>query len=146
MRLKSAAMCLALVGSLGLAAGAWAADKDKVDFGKREYMNKCAVCHGQSGKGDGGVTELLKVAPSDLTTLSKKNGGVFPYNRVYEVIDGREVVKGHGTRDMPIWGKDYAGEGVAAAEYYVDVPYNMEMYTRNRILSLIDYLNRIQVR
>lgn len=146
MKLNRKAMCLAFFGAFGFAAGVLAADKDKYDFGKREYMSKCAVCHGASGRGDGGVTELLKVTPSDLTTLSKRNGGVFPYNRVYQVIDGREVVKGHGTRDMPIWGRDYSMEGVAAAEYYIDVPYNMEMYTRNRILSLIDYLNRIQVK
>ena len=146
MKNKRAVMVLAMLGSLGLSIGAWAADPVKLDWGKREFVNKCAICHGQGAKGDGGVTEWLKVAPTDLTTLSKKNGGVFPYDRVYQVIDGREVVKGHGTRDMPIWGRDYLKEGVAAAEYYIDVPYSMEMYSRNRIMALIDYLNRVQVK
>jgi mono/diheme cytochrome c family protein len=128
-----------------VAATSMAAD-EKMDLGKREYMDKCAVCHGQSGRGDGGAIDILNVAPADLTTLAKKNGGVFPFDRVYAVIDGRQVVKGHGSRDMPIWGKDYSEETVAAAERYFDVPYDMEMYVRGRILALIDYLNRIQVK
>jgi mono/diheme cytochrome c family protein len=132
-----------MMGVNGLAVAA-EKEKGKVDLGKQEYQNKCAICHGQSGKGDGGIIDLLKKAPSDLTVLSKKNGGVFPFDRVYAVIDGREVVKGHGDRDMPIWGKDYSTEKVRAAEHYFDVPYDMEMYVRARILSLIDYLNRLQ--
>jgi mono/diheme cytochrome c family protein len=146
MKMKAIAVSMALFGSFVLAESIHAADKGTTDPGRREFMNRCAICHGQSAKGDGGVTEWLKVAPSDLTTLSKKNGGVFPYDRVYQVIDGREIVKGHGTRDMPIWGARYVNEGVAAAEYYVDVPYDMEMFARSRILSLIDFVYRIQVK
>ena len=102
--------------------------------------------HGQSGKGDGGMIDILRTAPTDLTTLSRNNGGVFPFEHVYAVIDGRQAVKGHGSRDMPIWGKAYSAETVRAGEHYVDMPYNMEMYVRARILSLIDYLSRIQAR
>jgi len=118
----------------------------KIDTGKREYESKCVVCHGHGGKGDGSYAELLKTAASDLTTLKRKNGGVFPVERVYAVIDGREAIKSHGDRDMPIWGNDFNKETVKAAEYYADMPYDMEAYTRARILALIDYLNRLQVR
>jgi len=114
------------------------------DIGKMEFRAKCVVCHGESGKGDGSVLDLLKVAPANLTVLSKNNGGVFPFERVYSVIDGREAIKAHGDRDMPIWGGRYKTENTAAAAYYMDVPYDMEMYARARILALIDYLNRIQ--
>ena len=129
-----------------LVCGTGIAADDKYDIGKREYMNRCAVCHGQSGKGDGGGIDILKTAPTDLTTLSKKNGGVFPFERVYSVIDGRQMVKGHGTRDMPIWGQDFSLERAKADEHFAGMPYNMEMYVRARILALIDYLNRIQVK
>lgn len=142
----SGRMALFGVALAALSTGGLANDKGKVDLGKREFMNRCAVCHGQSGKGDGGAMDILKTAPADLTTLSRKNGGVFPFERVYSVIDGRQLVKSHGTRDMPIWGKDYSTETAKAGEHYVDVPYDMEMYVRSRILSLIDYLNRIQVK
>lgn len=123
-----------------------AAEKDKHDIGKREYMDRCAVCHGQSGKGDGGAIDILKTAPADLTQLAKKNGGVFPFDRTYAVIDGRQAVKGHGTRDMPIWGREYSMETAKADEHFAGMPYNMEMYVRSRVLALIDYLNRIQTK
>lgn len=116
------------------------------DIGKREYMSNCVVCHGASGKGDGSYSDLLKKPASNLTLLKKSNGGVFPFERVYAVIDGRNVVKGHGERDMPVWGLDYSAATGKAAEYYVDVPYDTEMYVRSRILALIDYLDRLQVK
>ena len=143
MKISSSLQVLAL-STLAFCVGAQAAER--YDSGKREYMDRCAVCHGQSGKGDGGMIDILRTAPSDLTTLSRNNGGVFPFEHVYAVIDGRQAVKGHGSRDMPIWGKAYSTETVRAGEHYGDMPYNMEMYVRARILSLIDYLSRIQAR
>lgn len=136
------ALVCASVATFGLAGSAIA--REPIDLGKSEYMEKCAVCHGQSGRGDGGAIDILKSAPANLTVLSKNNSGNFPFARVYAVIDGREPVVGHGTRDMPIWGNAYKTEKVEAAEYYFDIPYNLEMYARTRILSLIDYLYRIQ--
>ncbi|ACV35029.1 hypothetical protein [Accumulibacter sp.] len=73
--------------------------------------------------------------------MSRKNGGTFPVERVYAVIDGRQELKAHGAREMPIWGRDYQ---VRASQYYVDVPYDSEAYVRGRVLALIDYLNRMQ--
>ena len=123
-----------------LATGA-ALSQAKVDTGKREFDNNCAACHGKDGKGAGSITDLLKKAPPDLTTLSKRNGGVFPMARVYDVIEG--AGPGHGTRDMPVWGKAYS---IQAAEYYMDVPYNSEAYVRARILALAEYMNRLQTK
>lgn len=145
MKRKHLGLMIAMFAGLSLVSGAVAA-RDRPDLGQREYINKCAVCHGKSARGDGGVIDLLKRSPSDLTVLAKKNGGVFPFDRVYGVIDGRELVQSHGERDMPIWGKAYATEKSQAAEYYVDTPYDMESYTRARILALIDYLNRVQAK
>lgn len=80
---------------------------------------------------------------ADLTTLSKKNNGVFPFARVFETIDGTHVLKAHGTRDMPIWGVEYK---VKAAEYYRDVNYDDESYVRARILALTEYIYRLQAK
>ena len=115
---------------------------DKVDLGKREYESNCIACHGKDLKG-GAYVDFLKVTPPDLTMLSKKNGGVFPLERVYAVIDGRQEVKAHGPRDMPIWGRDYQ---IKAGEYYVDMNYDPEAFVRGRIFALIDYLNRMQAK
>jgi hypothetical protein len=52
-------------------------------------------------------------------------------------------VPSHGSRDMPIWGRAYR---IIDAEYYIDAPYDENALVRARILSLLEYLNRIQVR
>lgn len=114
-----------------------------VDVGKREYINSCAVCHGADGQTRTQATEFLKVVPADLTTLSKRNGGVFPMARVFESIDGRSDFKAHGSRDMPIWGQRYT---VEAAPDYDDYSHNAEVFVRSRILSLIDYIYRLQAK
>lgn len=140
-------MAMAALIAMGTGGAALAAEKaSRVDLGKHEYENSCAFCHGKDGKSTGAINDLLKKAPADLTMLAKNNKGVFPFSRVYAVIDGREIVRGHGDRDMPAWGARYSSDSVKAAEYYMDVPYDAEMYARSRILSLVDYLNRIQVK
>ncbi|WP_348642573.1 c-type cytochrome [Mesorhizobium sp. B2-4-6] len=71
--------------------------------GEQEYLNSCAVCHGVDGRGDGPMADVLRKRPADLTTLARRNGGEFPYWRVYATIDGRGLVPEHVERDMPIW-------------------------------------------
>ena len=134
-----------LAAMMGAAATGLAAEKAvrKVDLGKLEYEANCASCHGAGGKGDGVLKPYLTKGATDLTVLARQNGGVFPMNRVYEVIDGRTDVKAHGGRDMPVWGRDY---NVKAAEYYMDVPYDPDAYVRGKILSLIDYIYRMQAK
>ena len=120
-----------------------------LDPGKAEYHSSCASCHGSEGKGTGPVSTGLKVPPPDLTVLAKKNNGVFPFNSVYEIIDGRKTVVAHGTRDMPIWGDRYAPEPSKGliprpSENILSLFYDPEAVVRMRILAVIDYLNRIQ--
>jgi mono/diheme cytochrome c family protein len=128
---------------LGLTATACtvALGQARTDLGKREYDNNCAVCHGTDAKGRGIYNELLKTSAPDLTTMSKRNGGVFPVTRMYEVIEG--AGKGHGTRDMPIWGQEYR---VRAGEYFGDLPYNPEAFVSGRILALIEHLSKLQAK
>jgi mono/diheme cytochrome c family protein len=114
---------------------------EKPDQGRIEYTNNCLNCHGQSGDGNGPYASLLNKTPSDLTRLSKSNKGVFPFARVYEVIDGRQVVTGHGQRDMPIWGKTYR---IESGERLFETYYDPEIYVRTRILALIEYIGRLQ--
>jgi hypothetical protein len=57
------------------------------------------------------------------------------------VIDGRQVVTGHGQRDMPIWGKTYR---IESGERLFETYYDPEIYVRTRILALIEYIGRLQ--
>jgi mono/diheme cytochrome c family protein len=75
------------------------------DSGQYWYSNYCASCHGRDGKGDGAVAKSLNHHPADLTRLSATNGGIFPSERIAEVIDGRREVAAHGPREMPVWGR-----------------------------------------
>jgi mono/diheme cytochrome c family protein len=117
--------------------------QQKLDLGKREFDSNCAVCHGTNGKGNGPYADLLRTAVPDLSTLAKRNNGVFPFMRVYESVDGTQMVKAHGTRDMPIWGADYKVKG---AEYYMEIPYDPEAYVRTRILAVTEYVYRLQAK
>ena len=109
-----------------------------LDPGKAEYLSSCASCHGIDGKGNGPVSADLKVHPSDLTVLAKKNNGVFPFNSVNDIIDGRKAVIAHGTRGMPIWGDRYAPEPTKAlvprpSENILSLFYDPEAIVRMRI-------------
>lgn len=68
------------------------------------YRAYCAVCHGLDGKGHGPAALALKKEPSDLTVLSKKNGGEFAMFRMSNIIQGDAVITAHGSREMPMWG------------------------------------------
>jgi hypothetical protein len=118
------------------------AQHKQIDVGKREYDANCAVCHGAAGRGDGPYGPLPFSVP-DLTQLARRNNGVFPFQRVYETIDGTLVVKAHGTRDMPIWGRDYRAQ---ADDHDIDGPYGREVYVRSRILALTEYIYRLQAK
>ncbi|MGB8857355.1 MAG: cytochrome c [Burkholderiales bacterium] len=133
----------ALIGVVLAAMSAMVLAADKVDLGKKEFEANCAGCHGVKAKGDGPFKPYLnKIAP-DLTVLTKNNGGAFPFARVYETIDGTSEASVHGTRDMPIWGTVYK---IKAGEYYGDVDYVPDYFVRSRVLALIDYINRLQVK
>lgn len=133
----------ALLGAMFIGVPVTAFSADKLDIGMREYERNCVGCHGTKGKGDGPYMAYLQKSPSDLTVLARKNNGVFPFARVYEVIDGREELPAHGRRDMPIWGSDYNHK---AAPEYDDYNVNREVFVRARILALTEYLYRLQAK
>ena len=117
--------------------------RPKLDFGKTEFEAKCATCHGVNGKGSGPTAAFLTRHAADLTILAKSNGGILPIAAMYDVIVGDKEVPAHGSRDMPSWGVAYR---IQAGEYYMDVPYDPEAYVRVRVLSLIEYINRLQTK
>jgi mono/diheme cytochrome c family protein len=124
-------------GLLWLWAGnSLAQEQEVVSAGKNVYNQNCAVCHGREGKGDGVAASMLTVKPADLTQIAKKNGGEFPFWKVYGIIDGRQDVKAHGTRDMPIWGQEFRLQAGTSA--------GAESQVRGRILELANYLRSIQ--
>ena len=115
------------------------------DIGKQEYINSCASCHGEDGKGGGPVAAFLKQKVPDLTVLAKNNAGVFPFARVYDVIDGRQAVAVHGPRDMQVWGMEYREQGAQVSRYEA-TPGEISSYARGRIIALIGYIYTLQAK
>lgn len=72
--------------------------------GKQMYDTYCATCHGLDGKGNGPAAEALKAHPTDLTMLSRNNGGKFPDAHIYSVLRFGVETTAHGSKDMPVWG------------------------------------------
>lgn len=102
LALMAVALGLALAASAALSASAQTIYSETV--GRTTYATYCASCHGFDGRGKGEVASTLAKKPTDLTQLTAKNEGVFPAERMAEVIDGRAEVAAHGTREMPVWG------------------------------------------
>ncbi len=98
------------------------------------FKSYCSVCHGVTAKGDGPMADQLRVLPPDLTLLAKRNGGSFPTDDVFRMIDGRKPLKGHGGIDMPIWGDAFKN----SREGYDDDA------VRGKISALVEYIAGIQ--
>jgi mono/diheme cytochrome c family protein len=101
--------------------------------GAANYKAYCSVCHGAGGKGDGPAAKAFTVAPADLTQISKRNGGNFPFATVKMSVTGDTVVAAHGTRDMPMWGPVFSS---------IDSSGQKEL----RVKNLVDYLESIQAK
>jgi len=106
--------------------------------GRDLYVANCASCHGRYGEGDGpAVADSMRAMP-DLRYLAKRNGGVFPAARVSAAIDGREVIKAHDDRMMPVWGNIF-GEPNDANEHN-------EARATDKIKEMVEYLATIQLK
>jgi len=133
MKTNKLLTCVAAVMA-ATSLGAMAED----DPGKTEYMIACAVCHGETGMGNGPMAELLNIEVPGLTGIAAANDGAFPFLETMMVVDGRTGVRGHGG-SMPVWGDRY--EKTALEQVGV---YGAEMIVRGRLVSLVEYLESIQ--
>ena len=114
---------------------------EQPQIGEAEFKSHCAGCHGLDGKGNGPFVEFLTTQPRSLTILAKENQGVFPFQRVYRVIDGTQLIGAHGTKEMPIWGDRYATDIIRQyGEFDTDHPQTV----RCRILELVFFLATMQ--
>lgn len=114
--------------------GFWAAN------GRTSFRLYCASCHGTEARGDGNVAKFLTVEPADLTRIMERYDE-WPEERLYAIIDGREEVRAHGRREMPIWG-DVFQSPLADSEQTEE---EEQERADRKIRELIIYLKTIQV-
>ncbi len=113
--------------------------KNAITMGNEEYQQSCSICHGINATGQSEYANVLKQSPADLTQIKRNNNGVFPFSKLYRIIDGREVISSHGSRIMPIWGDRFNSENWLNMS-----PRFSETFVRGRIFELLLYLESIQ--
>ena len=99
--------------------------------GAATFRAYCASCHGVNGGGDGLMAVELRRSPPSLTTFATRNGGVFPAERVRQLIENTGPVA-HGSREMPVWGAVFKRLQVGGSE------------VGDRIDALVRFLQQIQ--
>lgn len=137
-RLGLAALICTAVG-VTVPMGHAAEESRMIATGEELYMSHCAACHGADGTGEGPVSRYFNVEPTDLTMLSKNNEGHFPFMQVFNTIDGRKEVRGHGTGQMPVWGDTFTAQVEGRTG-----PHSSEPFVRARITELTFYIQSIQ--
>ena len=124
---------LAIV-AVGVSAGVTRSAAE--DLGRGIYLKYCSACHGEGGKGDGVVSQLMLPKPPDLTQLARKASGKFPFYDVVQRIDGRETLRAHGDAAMPVWGVVFQAEEGESPD--------AQAIARGKVVLIADYLERIQ--
>lgn len=125
---------LPIVALLGLAA---CVEETEIS-GRMAFAESCAGCHGTDAMGAGDFGRELIRQPPDLTTLARRNGGVFPRDYVMSTIDG--YARGtHFSAAMPEFGAGDMGPVVI-----VENADGTGTPIPARLLALADYLEGLQ--
>jgi mono/diheme cytochrome c family protein len=103
--------------------------------GQAMFASYCAACHGPEGKGDGPAASELKVPPTDLTQLTKKNGGKYPADHVRSIMDFGAKAPAHGTGDMPVWGQLFRA-----------LDTNDQVKAQMRVQNIVEYIKTLQAK
>ena len=77
---------------------------DAAERGMQHYRIFCANCHGAAADGNGPTAKLLKIAPTNLTSLARMQGGQLDPIRVLKAMDGRHLVG--GDQKMPVFSEN----------------------------------------
>ena len=106
--------------------------------GQLLYMEKCASCHGVTGRGDGPAAIGLGTAPEDLTRIAARRGGIWPMLEVMSIIDGysRRTLP---REDMPIFDDFLEGEMID-----FDTGNGLTTPTPTKLIEMVNYLETIQ--
>lgn len=126
------------VGSTASVAAAEEALSPTAEAGRQEFNIYCVPCHGESATGNGVAAAALKDPPADLTMIAVRNGGTFDAAEVAKIIDGREKMPAHGSREMPIWGDHLDDDADEAGD--------RESLVQGRVALLVAYLETIQAK
>jgi hypothetical protein len=87
------------------------------------------------------VAQFLNIAAPDLTRIAKRSGGSYPADRVRRIIDGRETIRPHGPREMPVWGWEFFYEAGGLRQ---EDTHEARRQSDQIIERLVEYLRSLQ--
>ncbi|MFD1341421.1 c-type cytochrome [Litorisediminicola beolgyonensis] len=133
---------LAVIAATGLAGcvpegGPVTAMPEQSD-GRALFLQYCAVCHGESAKGDGRMARSMAKPPKDLTLISLRHGDRFPRAKVMSIVDGY-ARSDLGGPAMPEFGELLSGDLVP-----FDSGDGKATPTPVKLVALVTYLESIQ--
>lgn len=131
LRLITTALAIVLLGSV-------ACSPVSETSGRTIYADKCAACHGSSGKGDGELATRLATSPADLTRIAARRDGVWPMLEVMGIIDGYSKRYLPGS-EMPIYDEFMEGNLVR-----FDTGNGVQQNAPAGLLAIVRYLETIQ--
>ena len=102
---------------------------------RETFVHSCSSCHGRDGRGSGPAAASLAIPPPDLTTLSLRNNGNFPYAHVSGMIAGDTKRADTVDRQMPCFGlifRDSADGNPSASQA--------------RVADLTEYIRSLQAK
>jgi mono/diheme cytochrome c family protein len=124
---------LIILGAIALSACVETPEAD----GASLFLENCASCHGSDAKGDGVMSRDLAKAAPDLTTLSARNGGIFPRDAVMSTIDGLNRAP-HFSAAMPEFGAAGMGDTIIVEKDGIGTPVPADL------LALTEFLESVQ--
>jgi mono/diheme cytochrome c family protein len=136
VRLSTMVLGIVVAAAPGLGAQDKPSRGSDAYSGKELFKTYCAACHGTTAKGDGPLADNLRKRPPDLTRFAQQNAGTFPSQKVYQIIDGRQPLNGHGGPDMPVWGDAFKASREGSSDESV----------KARIDAIVKYLETLQLR
>ncbi len=108
-----------LLGTMVILSSSYLSAQSSIEIGKGIYEQKCAMCHGKEGKGDGAPAALLDPKPRDLTSGKYK----FRSTESGSIPTDDDIMKSvksglHGT-SMPDWGAFLGEDSLRAVVQYI---------------------------
>jgi mono/diheme cytochrome c family protein len=106
----------------------------KPSSGPQMFKEYCASCHGGDGRGNGPAVVFLKTPPPDLRTMTQRNNGKYPAEKVVSMLNFGPGSKAHGALDMPTWGPLFRSLDSSANDRFADL----------RVYNLTGFIESIQ--
>lgn len=138
-------MVLAIAFVIGTGSGVTAvlaSDNDQ-SAAHQDFLVLCAECHGEDARGNGPMAKNLTKTPPDLTQISKRAGGTFDEQAVFDWIIGLNMPASHGSREMPIWG-DWLMDETLEDSTTLETANAAAKEVEARVMALVKFLKSVQ--